>query len=461
MTDKKITQIKDKPKLVASLKEIIPDYKKLTADDLINAIWQKVNYGKHDSNHLIDLYECEISRRLDEARKDNKKPEVSLNIFRSLIKKAEVKILQNMMTHRVEIKSEHFKSVEVSGLAEENKVLMIRELCRTYNFPANLAIEYIKLCAEPYHPVVEWLEEVKWDYTKRFDALYESLNCQNENQELAKQFLWKWSLQAVRAVLGDKGQASELVLILKGEQAAGKTRWFRNLAPEDFMKTGMQLNPNNKDSVLEACSAWIVELGEFDGMTRKVDHANLKAFLSKTDDYIRRPYAVAEERIPRKSVFCGTVNTESFLVDDTGNRRYLVLEVGKMNYAHGIDMRQYWKEVWDQARRTKAAVPHWLSDEELQKQLVSAEKFRMLDPIIQSFQKNESLLDKDEYWVKDIIHETSFIDEGRITTHQCKIMKQYLIGEGWTTKTAGQNRYWLVKPQDDGIKVKDDEPTPF
>ena len=174
MTDKKITQIKEKPKLVASLKEIIPDYKKLTADDLINAIWQKVNYGKHYSNHLIDLYECEISRRLDEARKDNKKPEVSLNIFRSLIKKAEIKILQNMMTHRVEIKSEHLKSVEVSGLAEENKVLMIREICRMYNFPANLAIEYIKLCAEPYHPVVEWLGEVKWDHTKRFDALYES-----------------------------------------------------------------------------------------------------------------------------------------------------------------------------------------------------------------------------------------------------------------------------------------------
>lgn len=40
-------------------------------------------------------------------------------------------------------------------------------------------------------------------------------------------------------------------------------------------------------------------------------------------------------------------------------------------------------------------------------------------------------------------------------------MKQHLIGEGWKTRTAGQNRYWLVKPQDEGIKVKDDEPTPF
>jgi len=105
MTDKKITPIKEKPKLVATLKEIIPDYKKLTADDLVKTIRQKIDYGKHDPNHLLDLYEYEISRRLDEARKENKKPEVSLSIFRSLMKKTEIRILQNLMTHRVEIKS--------------------------------------------------------------------------------------------------------------------------------------------------------------------------------------------------------------------------------------------------------------------------------------------------------------------------------------------------------------------
>ena len=47
-------------KAVATLKEIIPDYKKLTADDLVKAIRQKVDYGKHDANHLIDLYESDL-----------------------------------------------------------------------------------------------------------------------------------------------------------------------------------------------------------------------------------------------------------------------------------------------------------------------------------------------------------------------------------------------------------------
>jgi hypothetical protein len=51
MTDKKITPIKQKPKLVAGLKSIIPDYKKLSADDLVEAIRRKIDYGKHHSNH--------------------------------------------------------------------------------------------------------------------------------------------------------------------------------------------------------------------------------------------------------------------------------------------------------------------------------------------------------------------------------------------------------------------------
>ncbi|MDA8841072.1 virulence-associated E family protein, partial [Gammaproteobacteria bacterium] len=430
------------------------------SDELLEKLDYLISRG-HEPQRLKHLYQREMEKRLKQARKDGKKPEVSLNVFVEIMRLTEIQILQNMMTHRIEIKSEGFSNIEVIGLAEEQKYLGIREILRKFNFPANLALEYIKLSVTPYHPVIDWIMEKPVDGINRFDDLYNTLNCTNENQELAKQFLWKWSLQAVRAAMGEKGQASELVLILKGKQAAGKTMWFRSLAPDDFVKTGLQLNPSNKDSILEANTAWINELGEFDGMTRKVDHANLKAFLSKTDDYVRRPYAVVEERIPRKSVFGATVNTESFLVDDTGNRRYLVLEVDNVNHSHNIDMQLYWRQVWERAKRNKNHEPHWLSAEELTQQQEQSEKYRMLDPIIQSFQKNQHLLTQDEYWVKDIIQETSFIDEGRITAHQCKIMKQHLIGEGWTTRTAGQNRYWLVKPQDEGIKVKDDEPTPF
>ena len=451
MTDKKITPIKEKPNQLASFKDVIEGYKKLSSNDLLSKIAWLIHYDKHDKENLFNLYHDEMKKRLEQARKDGKRPEVSLNVFKEIMRLAKVEIFQNMMTHRVEIKSKNF--VDVMGVAEEQRYLSIREVLRSFNFPANLALEYIKLSVEAYHPVLTWIKEKEWDGVNRFEDLFDTLNCRNQNQQLAKTYLWKWSLQAVRAAMGDKGQASELVLILKGIQAAGKTMWLRSLVPEEFIKTGLYLNPTNKDSVLEAISTWINELGEFDGMTRKVDHANLKAFLSKTDDYVRRPYAVVEERIPRKSVFCGTVNTESFLVDDTGNRRYLVLEVDDINHLHNIDMQQYWREVWDQARRSKIAVPHWLTAEELNQQGDQSEKYRMLDPIIQNFQHHESDLHGDEFLVKDIIVITSEIDQGKITGHQCKIMKQHLIGIGWTEKRIGKNQYRMVRGKG--------EPAPF
>ena len=459
MKDKEITKIKQTPKALPLLKEIISDYKKLGYTELRDEILRLIDDEEHDRKHLLRLMQWEISNRYDKCKKDNKKPEVSLFSFQCLMKKADVEIKHNMMTHRVEIICPHFKNVEILGLAEEQRFLMIKEVCRTYNFPTYLASEYIKLSASAYHPAKDWIFSKDWDFINRNDLLFDTLDCQNEDQELAKQFLWKWSIQAVRSVLTDKGQASELVLVLKGKQAAGKTRWFRSLAPHDFVKTGLQLNPNNKDSVLEANTSWINELGELDGMTRKTDHANLKAHFSKTDDYIRRPYAVAEERIPRKSVYGATVNSDSFLVDDTGNRRYLILEVGKINHEHGIDMQQYWHEVYHQAKFKN--IPHWLDESELKDQEKLSEKFRMVDPLIQNFEESKGDLVGSQFFVKEIIAITSAIDKGRITSHQCKVVKQYLLGEDWTQKNIGKNMYVLIPPNENGLKVKQNEDMPF
>ena len=296
----------------------------------------------------------------------------------------------------------------------------------------------------PYHPAEDWIMSKDWDGQNRFEEFFATLRCKNENQELAKQFLWKWSLQAVRAILGEDGKSSELVLVLHGIQHAGKTRWFRSLAPDGMVKTGLQLNPNNKDSVLESNTAWINELGELDGMTRKTDHANLKAHFSKDYDYIRRPYGIVEERIPRKSVYGATVNDNSFLVDDTGNRRYLVMEVTDIDHSHNVDMQQYWREVWHEAIRNDT--PHWLSKEEIESQNTLNERFRTVHPIIQNLQEMEDkLLDK-EYQVKQIIVETSELEKAKITPHQCKLVKQYLLSNGWSERSIGKNQYVLVNP---------------
>lgn len=435
---------KTKIKRVPFLREIVPDYKRLSIDELLEKCSDNIERHDYDPAEVLNLYWQETSSRFDEWKEEGKKAEVTLNVFQALCKKVEISIRYDRMGHRIEIDCPYFKNLEVMGQAEEQRYLLVKEVCRQYNFPTNLALEYIKLSCKPYHPAEDWIMSKEWDFKKRFEEFFATLDCKNKNQELAKQFVWKWSLQAVRAVLGEDGKSSELVLVLHGIQNAGKTRWFRNLAPNGMVKTGLQLNPNNKDSVLEANTAWINELGELDGITRKSDHANLKAHFSKDYDYIRRPYGVVEERIPRKSVYGATVNDNSFLIDDTGNRRYLVIEVGNIDYDHKIDMQQYWREVWHEAIRTDT--PHWLSQEEVNEQSTLNERFRTVHPIIQNLQEMEDSLLEKEYLVKTIIAETSDIEKARITPFQCKIVKQYLLSRGWTERPIGNNRYVMVNP---------------
>ena len=374
----------------------------------------------------------------------DKKPEVSFINFMHLMNYAEIQIKYNQMTHKLEYLGDVFKNHEIEGLKLEQRLAVIREVCREKRFPLSPVYDYILMGARKYHPAREWVDEYRWDGEDRLEALFQTLNVKTD-KELAREYLKVWSIQTAKCLVGDRGFTSELVLVLKGDQDAGKTRWIRALAPEEFIKTGLHIDPKNKDAVLEANSTWINELGEFDSMTRKVDHAILKAYLSKSYDDIRKHYAHTEDRIPRKTSFCASVNNGSFLVDDTGNRRYLVIAVGdNIDSEHGIDMQQYWADFIDQARRV--STKHWLEDDIKKLQKKQAEKFRQLDPLCESFLLKKGELWKEEYIMKELITEVTGIDNPN--GHQCKVLKQFLLGqEGWTQRNVGQGRYHLINPE--------------
>ena len=49
--------------------------------------------------------------------------------------------------------------------------------------------------------------------------------------------------------------------------------------------------------------------------------------------------------MPRRTVFVATVNQANFLVDDTGNSRWWVIPVTKVDYLHDIDMQQLFAQL--------------------------------------------------------------------------------------------------------------------
>ncbi len=170
----------------------------------------------------------------------------------------------------------------------------------------------------------------------------------------------------------------EYVLVFQGIQGHGKTSWFKSLVPHHLRKDNLLFNPNNKDSVKQAISTWICELGELDATFRKSYIGDIKSFLSLDQDEIRLPYSAAPGRYPRRTVFFASVNDQRFLVDETGNRRFWVIAVQGLDHEHKVDMQQLFAEVMQWA---EAGEQHWLTDEEEQMQLDREAQHRVLNPI--------------------------------------------------------------------------------
>jgi len=168
--------------------------------------------------------------------------------------------------------------------------------------------------------------------------------------------------------------------VFQGDQYIGKTKWFKTLVPAELrvLQDGVILRPDDRDSVKQCVSNWLVELGELDATFRKSDIAALKSFLTKDRDILRRAFAKKESEYARRTIFFASVNPREFLHDPTGNRRYWTIECESLDHSHSIDMQQCWAqvhEIW------QAGEPWYLSAEEVDDLNTHNKDFEVIDPI--------------------------------------------------------------------------------
>ncbi|WP_053984890.1 VapE domain-containing protein [Niameybacter massiliensis] len=212
-----------------------------------------------------------------------------------------------------------------------------------------------------YNPIKQYLEDAHKKFkttnaeVSELGKLLKTISYPNYyNQEDIKFnecMILKWLLTGAKMGLNNGNDNAEFSLVLKGKQGVGKTRWFRALMPKahvkDFFKDGIQLDLSRKDDIIQATSYWLCELGELGGTMRKSDRDALKAWLTSPSDEVRTPYSRKAEKYPRRTFFACTVNDNEFLRDDTGNRRFVVIDVEKLDHTHNIDIDLMWGEVME------------------------------------------------------------------------------------------------------------------
>lgn len=204
-----------------------------------------------------------------------------------------------------------------------------------------------------FNPVYDMLTATAWDGVDRIAVLAEILHVSNQPDAIL--YLNKWLHQCVAIALNNdiKPFGADGVLVLRAPQGMGKTFFFGTIAMKsDWFAEGVTLDLDNKDSVIQATGKWITELGELDS-TLKREQSALKAFLTASKDTYRQPYAKVAVNKPRRTSFCATVNPKEFLNDDTGSRRYWVIQPECIDVDRLKELDEEWlQQLWAQIYET-------------------------------------------------------------------------------------------------------------
>tara|TARA_X000001382_G_scaffold39448_1_gene26403 strand:- start:1033 stop:3258 length:2226 start_codon:yes stop_codon:yes gene_type:complete len=147
------------------------------------------------------------------------------------------------------------------------------------------------------------------------------------------------------------GESMSWLPILVGAQGVGKSMFARNLVPKGlFSEITTPLETLMKEQY-RLHVAWLLELPEIDNYFNSRNIENFKNLVTSRVDEVRYPYASLPSKLPRRFVMIGTTNRNQFLVDSTGNRRFVPLEIGA-----GFQIP--WKRLAEQRDSIWAAAVH-------------------------------------------------------------------------------------------------------
>ena len=315
-----------------------------------------------------------------------KKSTLTLPVIEKTLQEFNIDVRFDVISHRLTISDlpvdnpyipDSYSTVDGFTRKETNKKMLplfLRAYLKDNNFTFASDFIYDSLdviaLTHSYNPFFEMIKNTTWDGKNRIYELCQILGITSENFHYIR-FFEKWLWQVVSMSLNDDGAlGNAFVLVLQGPQGIGKTSIFKKLAvrPEWF-KEGASIDMNNKDTIIEATSVLICELGELEGTLNR-EQVALKNFITRNFDEYRPPYGKASVNYVRRTALCGTVNSEQFLRDVTGNRRFVVIpvtEIDKDFIFHVMTpdyCAQLWRQVYEQYYLKRGRNGFYLSDDE-------------------------------------------------------------------------------------------------
>ncbi|ENT4611866.1 VapE domain-containing protein [Salmonella enterica] len=202
---------------------------------------------------------------------------------------------------------------------------------------------------QPFDSATTWLNGLEWDGVPRIETFYHTHFGTADTPYTRAVSMYMWTALAGRVL--EPGIKADMVPILVGPQGCGKSSGVEALSPDPAFFTEISFAEKDDDLARKMRGRLLAEIGELRGLNTK-ELESIKAFVTRTHENWIPKYREFATQFPRRLVFIGTTNEDEFLADKTGNRRWLPVEVSKVDVkAIKTDLLLLWAEARETFKR--------------------------------------------------------------------------------------------------------------
>jgi predicted P-loop ATPase len=289
------------------------------------------------------------------------------------------------------------------------------------------------VCAQQtFNPLMDYFRGIQKQHPED-DKLLDDWMCRflgvNASNEAERKYITAVSrLMLIQAVARAKkpGCKADSVIVLEGEQGTGKSTALRVLFSDKHF--GDQLpHMASKDASSYLKGKWGVELAELD-FKRKTEVETIKAFISRLTENYRPAFGREEIEVARTCVFIGTTNSDNYLSDETGNRRFLPIKTTSIDIGNLGGHRD---RLWAAAAHAYDKGEHyWLTSEVVDLARDQAKQRLEQDPWVETIE--ERMNSVAEASIMDALTACfPGIDAQAISTQMTRRMSKSLQLAGW------------------------------
>lgn len=309
-------------------------------------------------------------------------------------------------------------------------------------------------CQNAYDPVRDMLDELPaWDEVPRLDRwLVDHFEARGDKEYLAQVFR-KWMVAMIVRVY-EPGAKFDWMPIFEGAQGVGKSSFGRLLVGDKHFLDWLP-NLTDKDSALSLQGMWGVEMGEL-SQFRKNELESIKAFITRTVDKLRPPYGRRLIESPRRCVFFGTTNRETYLTDETGNRRFKPVVVGNLDFEElrkdRLQLFAEAKSLYDRKVETAATLELTGEAKVFEKKIqdskmVEDESHAMaaaMEDLVEKVRKKKTVFDLEKFRILELFDGGGALSKWRPENRNLQFASKMLRRMGGERRKVQGLMYWKI-----------------